>query len=214
MDATASDRLRDALAGASSSDRLQVALSAGTYPRPEYVEVLVERCASEPDFYVREMLTWALLRHPADLAVPLLIEQTRSSIVQARSQALHTLSKIRDGRGWAAITDRLLHDENEEVARTAWRAAVVLAPESERPALARTLTQQLGRGERDAQWSLSRSLADLGEAAWQALDDASRHADVHVRIHAIATSRMIDDPDEGFDSAIFEASRIVELGAE
>jgi len=206
---TIDDRLRSALSVESSSDRLQAALSAGTHPNPQFVAVLVERCAVEPDFYVREMLTWALVRHPASIAVPLVIDQTRSEIAQARSQALHTLSKIGDPRGWPAITPALLLDADDEVARTAWRAAVVLVPQEHEASLATTLASLLGRGDRQSKLSLSRALADLGDAAWPALNEASSHADLAVRIHALATSRMIDDPDEGFDTAIFEATRTV-----
>ena len=206
---TIDDRLRSALSVDSSSDRLQAALSAGSYPNPEFVGVLVDRCAVEPDFYVREMLTWALVRHPASIAVPLVIDQTRSPLPQARSQALHTLSKIGDPRGWPAITPSLLLDAEDEVARTAWRAAVVLVPEEDEAALATTLASLLGRGDRQSKLSLSRALADLGDAAWPALNDASQHAEVAVRIHALATTRMIDDPDEGFDTAMFEAAQSV-----
>ena len=206
---TIDDRLRSALSVESSSERLQAALSAGSYPNAEFVGALVERCAVEPDFYVREMLTWALVRHPASIAVPLVIDETRSQLPQARSQALHTLSKIGDPRGWDAITPSLLLDADDEVARTAWRAAVVLVPEEHEASLAATLASLLGRGDRQSKLSLSRALADLGDAAWPALNEASEHADVAVRIHAVATSRMVDDPDEGFDTAMFEATRII-----
>lgn len=205
-------RLRAALAVDSASDRLQAALTAGTYPQPEYVTALVERCALEPDFSVREMLTWALVRHPADLVVPLAIAETRSVFPQARSQALHTLSKVGDERGWAAITPELLTDEETDVARTAWRAAALLAPAEERPALAETLAAQLGRGERDVRLSLSRALGVLGDVSRPVLETASRHADTAVRTHALATLRMLDDPDESFDTAVWEAQRVIALG--
>ena len=51
-------RLRDALEAGAASARLQAALTAGSSPAPGYVEVLIERCAIEPDFFVRDMLTW------------------------------------------------------------------------------------------------------------------------------------------------------------
>ena len=44
-----------ALTAESSSARLEAALAAGTHPQPEYVDVLIERCAIETDFYVREI---------------------------------------------------------------------------------------------------------------------------------------------------------------
>ncbi|MGV8852490.1 MAG: HEAT repeat domain-containing protein [Rhodoglobus sp.] len=98
--ASPAERLSVALTAALPSQRLQAAMSAGTHPRAEYVGVLLERCAIEPDLNVRETLSWALMRHPSEVAVPLLITETRSAGAQARSQALHTLSKIGDPAGW------------------------------------------------------------------------------------------------------------------
>jgi HEAT repeat protein len=205
-------QLRAALDDPSSSERLQAALSAGTYPNDDYVTTLIERCAIEPDFYVRDMLTWALTRHPAALTVPLLVEEIRTREGQARSQALHSLSKIGDPSGWAAITHALLLDADDEVARTAWRAAVALVPDASRGELARILAAQLGRGGREVQLSLSRALAALSDVAGPLLEDARAHANPDVRAHAIATERQIDDPDEGFDASLYEAKRIVALG--
>ncbi|MGD9607505.1 MAG: HEAT repeat domain-containing protein, partial [Leucobacter sp.] len=58
--------LRAALSADDSSDRLQAALTAGTRPDEAYLEPLLDRCAVEPDFYVRDMLTWALTRLPRE----------------------------------------------------------------------------------------------------------------------------------------------------
>lgn len=200
-------RLRVALDAPGSSDRLQAALTAGTRPNPDQVRVLVDRCAIEPDFYVRDMLTWALTRHSAETTIPLLFEAIQSDIAQARSQALHTLSKIGDPRGWQAITPELLHDSDDQTARTAWRAAAVLAPDQTKPDLAVTLTTQLGRGNREMQLSLSRALVALGEAADAALANVAERSTGEARRHAIATQRLARDPDEGFDTALFEAKR-------
>jgi hypothetical protein len=86
------------------------------------------RRALEPDFYVRDMLTWALTRFPSEIIVPRLLAELRSERAQARSQALHTLSKIKDAGAWPTITRSLLRDADDEVARSAWRAAVALVP--------------------------------------------------------------------------------------
>ena len=67
---------------------------------PGLVDTLVARCAIEPNFYVRDMLTWALTRLPSEITVPRLIAELCSERAQARSQALHTLSKIKDARAW------------------------------------------------------------------------------------------------------------------
>ncbi|MFJ3951816.1 HEAT repeat domain-containing protein [Streptomyces libani] len=195
-----------------SSVRLRAALAVGTTPDPQFIDKLIERCASEPEFYVREMLTWALTRHSPSMTVPELLHEVRSERAQARSQALHTLSKIGDRQAWPAITRALLSDADEEVARSAWRAAVVLVPEGEEPELATVLVTQLGRGERETQLSLSRALIALGEVMLPTLRPAMTDADPRVRAHAIATERLLRDPDAGFAFAIEEAQRVVALG--
>jgi HEAT repeat protein len=205
-------RLLDALASGSSSTRLKAALAIGTHPEPSFVEALVARCAIEPDFFVRDMLTWALTRLPPEITVPKLRAELSSARAQARSQALHTLSKIAEPSAWSAITPSLLHDGVDEVARAAWRAAVVLVPDEEKEALATELATQFGRGDRDVRLSLSRAIAALGDAAEPILRTARTHHDPTVRAHAIATERLLRDPDAGFDLAVDEARRVVALG--
>ncbi|MEU8997985.1 HEAT repeat domain-containing protein [Streptomyces caniferus] len=194
------------------SVRLGAALAVGTTPDPRFVDKLVERCAIEPEFFVRDMLTWALTRHPVSMTLPELLREVRSERAQARSQALHTLSKIGDPRAWPALTRTLLSDADDEVARSAWRAAVVLVPEGEEPALAAVLATQLGRGGRQTQLSLSRALVALGEATGPVLLAAATAPDPRMRAHARATQRLLRDPNAGFGCAIEEAKRVVALG--
>ncbi|MEV0660317.1 HEAT repeat domain-containing protein [Actinomadura luteofluorescens] len=196
-----------------ASVRLRAAMAVGTAPDPRFVDKLIERCATEPEFYVRDMLTWALTRHPAPTTVPKLIDELGSERAQARSQALHTLSKVGDRRAWPAITRELLTDADDEVARSAWRAAVVLVPEGEGPELAAVLASQLGRGERAMRQSLSRALIALGEVILPVLRAAQDGPEPRVRTHAIATERLLRDPDTDFENAVEEAKRIVALGA-
>jgi hypothetical protein len=105
-----------------------------------------------------------------------------------------------------------LTDADDEVARTAWRAAVVLVPDDAKPGLAAVLATQLGRGERETRLSLSRALTALGEMIVPALRAAMTDLDPRVRHHAIATEQLLRNPDAGFDFAIEEAKRIVALG--
>lgn len=206
--ASAVSRLEVELESPVSSVRLQAALTAGTYPATEYVAVLIERCASEPDLYVREMLSWALMRHDSDATLDLLLAEVRSETVQAQSQALHTLSKIGDPRAWPAITRELLESENDEVARTAWRAAAKLVPTGGEAALAEALATQLGRGDRAMQHSLSRAFVTVGALCWIALDRARSDIKPQVRIHALATEHLMQNPDDGFETAMFEARKL------
>ncbi|MEV7425865.1 MULTISPECIES: HEAT repeat domain-containing protein [unclassified Streptomyces] len=195
-----------------SSVRLRAALAVGTTPDPQFIDKLIERCAIEPEFSVREMLTWALTRHSASMTVPELLVEVRSERAQARSQALHTLSKIGDRQAWPAITRALLSDGDDEVARSAWRAAIVLVPEGAEPDLAAALSTQLGRGERETQLSLSRALIALGEVILPTLRAALTDLDPRVSAHAMATERLLRDPDAGFEFASEEAKRVVALG--
>lgn len=205
-------RLRAALATADPSTRLQAALAAGTRGDPDLLDALVARCGVEPDFFVRDMLTWALTRLPPEITVPRLRAELLSPLAQARSQALHTLSKIGDRDAWPAITGALLHDADDEVARAAWRAAVVLVPVGQEGSLATELAAELGRGDRAVWLSLSQALAALDDAAEPVLRTAATHPDPAVRAHARATDRLRKDPEAGFDSAVTEATRIVALG--
>jgi HEAT repeat protein len=161
------------------------------------------------------MLTWALTRLPADLTVPPLVEELSSVFPQARSQALHTLSKLRDPRARPAITDALLHDEEDEVARAAWRAAVALVPDGEEPALADDLATELGRRTPEVRRSLTRALVALGDPARPALDRVAASGAFDARVHAIATLLLLDGLHGDFSSAVAEAKRTaLEGGAE
>lgn len=204
-------RLVDALAGADSSTRLRAALSAGTLGDPRLAEILVARCAVEPDFFVRDMLTWALCRLPAGITVPRLLAELGSETIQARSQALHTLSKIGDRSAWPAVPP-LLHDGNDEVALSAWRAAVVLVPPGEEGALAADLAKALGRGGHPVQLGLSRALVALGEPVVPVLAAAVTSPDPRVRAHAEATERLREDPDSGFVLSSEMAKRVAATG--
>jgi HEAT repeat protein len=157
------------------------------------------------------MLTWALIQHDRSRTLERVLPELRSPFPQARSQALHTLSKLGDRRAWPAITTELLQDGEEEVARTAWRAAAALVPAHEAAALAEVLSTQFSRGDRSTQRSLSRALATLGDAAAPVIERGKLHRGAGVRTHAIATERLIRDPDAGFDVAIAAAQRIVAL---
>lgn len=204
--------LADAFTHPDPSARLQAALAAGMRADLADRDVLLARCATEPDFQVREMLTWALIRLPAAEVVPRLVAELACPEPQARSQALHTLSKFRDPSAWPAVAERL-DDTEPHVYRTAWYAAVALAPTDQQPWLAQKLATRLGEGDRDLQLSLSRALLALGpEIVTPLLEAAARHPDEAVRDHAAATQRLLEDPDSGFAPDLARARREVALG--
>jgi hypothetical protein len=205
----AAERLATALWAPTPSARQQAAFTAGTHPRGSYVPVLVARCATEPDFSVRETLTWALMRHDPDVTLPVLISQLTSPTPQARGQALHTLSKIGDDRAWPAITRALIDDPDTSVARTAWRAASRLAPECERADLATALAAHFGVGDWPVQRALTDAVLRLGGHATAAIADGARASGPHARAHALATAAIAAAPELPFDDAIEDALRVV-----
>lgn len=202
----------DALTDPRSSVRLRAVMALGTAADPADLELLLERCAVDPDLQVREALTWSIVRLPAELTVPRLVEQLHRPEAQARSQAIHTLSKIRDASVYPVVADAL-GDPDPGVARTAWRAAALLAPEGERPALARRLARELGTGDRERRLALSRALASLGaDVAGPVLTEAAERRGDAVREHVADTERLLADPDAGSALAVERARREMALG--
>jgi hypothetical protein len=165
--------LESMLASPDQSTRLKAALGAGTYPKPEYIEILIQQCAHETDFFVRDTLSWALLMHDHDSVVNRLKSELNSENLQAKSQAIHTLSKIGDQKNYPLITDEMLFDSDDFIASTAWRAASVIVPEEEKPALVAKLVTQLGRGDSDLQFALTRFLCAIGDSIIEPLTAAS-----------------------------------------
>jgi len=166
------------------SVRLKAALASGTYPNLDHIEVLIRQCASETDFFVRDTLSWALMRQDRPTVVQCLITELKSANPQSRSQALHTLSKIGDKENYSLITTELLLDADDFVASTAWRSASVLVPDADKPALVEILISQLGRGDSDTQFGLTRFLCAIGEPIVAPLMHAAQSADETVRTQA------------------------------
>jgi hypothetical protein len=166
------------------SVRLKAALAAGTFPKPEYIDVLVEQCARESDFFVRDTLTWALMRNEFPKVIERLKPELISENPQARSQALHTLTKIGEKQFYSLITHDHLFDSNDKVATTAWRAASVLVPEDEKSTLTSILLTQLGRGDSDVQFDLTRFLCALGDCIVEPLTAAASSPKEEIRLQA------------------------------
>jgi HEAT repeat protein len=165
--------LRSLLDSPDQSVRLKAALAAGTYPEPEFIEVLISQCAIESDFFVRDTLSWALMRNEIPKVVERLEVELQSTNPQAKSQAIHTFSKIGDKNNYPLITDEMLFDDDDFIASTAWRAASVLVPDEEKPNLVKKLITQLGRGDSDTQFGLTRFLCALGDCIVEPLTEAA-----------------------------------------
>ena len=186
--------LAHALKSTDQSVRLKVALMAGTYPSSDFIETLVLRCEIEPDFFVRDMLTWALIRNDVPLVIERLTLELLSPIPQARSQALHTLTKIGDVSTYPLVSGNLLFDADDKVAMTAWRAASVLVPQDQSPKLIPALITQLGRGSFEIQFALSRAFCVLGDAIIEPLKPLARSKKPEIREHVAFTLRLLKNP--------------------
>jgi HEAT repeat protein len=179
--------LKSLLESPDKSVRLQAALAAGTYPEDAYIEVLVAQCAHESDFFVRDTLSWALMRHEIAKVVDRLKAELNSENPQAKSQAIHTLSKIGDKQYYSLITNDHHFDSLDKVAVTAWRAASVLVPDHEKPALTKILVSQLGRGDSDLQFDLTRFICALGDVVIEPLKQAAESEKEEIGLHAAFT---------------------------
>ena len=60
------------------------------------------------------------------------------------------------------------------------------------------------------QLSLGRAFSVLGDAALPTLERAAATGEVEARVRALVAIRLIADPDEGYESALFESRRLVE----
>ena len=176
--------LKELLESPNQSVRLKAALAAGTYPNLDHIEILIRQCSDESDFFVRDTLSWALMRQDRKSVVQRLIPELKSVNPQARSQALHTLSKIGDKENYELITPDLLLDSDDFVASTAWRSASVLVPENQKQVLVELLISQLGRGDSDTQFGLTRFLCAIGQPIVTPLTQAAQSLDEVVRTHA------------------------------
>lgn len=177
-------KLESMLASPDQSVRLKAALAAGTYPNDDFIEILIAQCSHEPDFFVRDTLSWALMRQDRETVVKRLITELKSPVAQSRSQALHTLSKIGDKQNYPLITHEHLFDIEDAVASTAWRTASVLVPDEEKATLVQLLLTQLGRGDSDLQFALTRFLCAIGEPIVDPLKDAAGSANEEIRVQA------------------------------
>lgn len=176
--------LEELLQSPDQSIRLKAALAAGTYPELRFIEILINQCAIETDFFVRDTLSWALLRNDQELVVERLITELNSTNIQAKSQAIHTLTKIGDKKNYPLITKEMLLDADDFVASTAWRAASVLVPDEQKPSLVEILVTQLARGDSDVQFALTRFLCAIGSAIVEPLRKMARSLDENVKLHA------------------------------
>ncbi len=139
--------------------RARTALELGKLADPATVHSLLQALATESDFFVRENLTWSLVRM-ADAAVPMLMQMLSDARPQARHGAAHTLSKIRDPRAVGALVDTLRDTEPSIVSKAAFALGAIGDVDSV-PAL----VDVLGGEDRELQSTLVSVLEGFGTDA-------------------------------------------------
>lgn len=188
-------KLQSLLASPDQSVRLNAVMTAGTYPDPAYIDLLIAQCGHETDFFVKDTLSWALMRQDRSKVSERLKVELQSENPKSRAQALHTFSKIGDKKYYPLITKEHLLDSDDTVAMVAWRTASGLVSEEGTGDLADILFTQLGRGNYEVQLGLSRALCRLGKVVIPSLVTATRSTKKGVKLHAQFTARLYKKPE-------------------
>lgn len=189
------DKFEQALRAARHGDpsvRQRAALHLGTHGDDSIADELVSILVGEPDFYVRETLTWAVVTR-ASATYPHLVEALRDESLRegpARVYLLHALSKIRDP---ASVAEILPHadDEDDAVAAKAWWALGRIGT----PGAVTELLDHLGVEQDFRRRELTRALEQAGEAAVEGLTERLEHPETGVRRHAAEVLLGIGDPE-------------------
>lgn len=158
--------------------RNRAALELGKAADPTTAEALVARLCREEDFFVRETLTWAVVR-VADAATPFLLDALGHPTWLARFQAAHALSKLGRYEHAEALIPLIADGDDRVAARAYWAAA-----KTGNPSVLPALVAQLGRGDAEHRTALADAFAVLGAIAGPALAGALGSTDARVREHA------------------------------
>jgi len=158
--------LSDLLSHPDKNQRIDAAMALGTQADLSALPALLERFAEEPDFFVRENLTWAVVRMGA-VAVPPLLETLRHPNPSARQQAVLTLGKLKDARAVEALINAL-QDPQPEVTQRAVHALGQIGDPIAIPALLSFLASE----NDELKNTVRTALEQFGEAAVQPLSTA------------------------------------------
>ena len=99
--------------------RIEAALELGKLADVQALRALLDRVGIEPDFFVRENVTWALVRI-GDAAVLPLIAILERGDTASRFHAAHTLSKLADVRAVPALLAALDASDGELVQKAVY----------------------------------------------------------------------------------------------
>ncbi len=164
-------------------------MQLGGHAAGQVAPELVELMATEPDAFVRETLTWAVVQDRAAAAPALVAALGRHDL--PHEPVLHALSKVGDPATVPAI---LPHAASEDpvVAAKAWWALGRIADESSLP----VLLAALGAEQAQLRHSLTRALLQFGARAIDALERELDHPDAAHRSHAAEVLVAFASPDQ------------------
>jgi len=155
--------------------RSQAALDLGKLGDARLSDVLVHALYNETDFYVREDITWALVRM-GDAAVQPLIDLLQHPNPSARHHAAHVLGKIGDSRAVDALIDALQDTDVTVLSKTIFTLGQ-LGDVKAVPAI----VQLLGHEHHEVQTTVTNALERFGAAPQPFLIEALRHERWQVR---------------------------------
>lgn len=109
------ERLRDALQATDSSARLEAALAAGSSPEPDYIEVLIERCAIPESAAAKLAETLATQFARGGRDVQLSLSRAFVAIGEGASIAVERATTAEDPlvSAHANATERLMRDPEQ-----------------------------------------------------------------------------------------------------
>lgn len=139
----------DLLGNIDPAIRLRSAMELGRLQAAGAASALVERLGLEREFFIRETLTWAVLRI-ADDAMPYLYQALSSTRWPARMQAVHVLGKLSRFEDADRLAP-LVRDEVDAVASRGYWAAW----RTHNPSVVPVLVGQLSRGDSEHRNSLT-----------------------------------------------------------
>jgi HEAT repeat protein len=122
-------------------------------------DALIQALGTEPDFFVREDMTWALVRL-GEPAFQKLVAALGDSQAAGRPHMAHTLSKMRDARAVDVLL-AVLHDPDIAVVR---KAVFALGQIGEARAIS-AITVLLGHEDEELQTTLTQTLEKFGASA-------------------------------------------------
>ena len=179
--------LLDQLQHPNQNERSQAVFALDRLDTPDKLAVLVDALRSEPDLFVREDITHALM-HIGEAALPPLIALLDDPSANVRHHAVHTLGKINHHGALDALLMRL-HDDSAVVVR---KTVMVLGQMKDARAVI-PLVGILGHPNLEVQQTLLEVLESFGALAVPLLIEALKSGDADLCEQAADILGVIGD---------------------